>query len=58
MISKNVDIVAVFALLVGIFIWSEIRQSVWVQIMKGRPLRVEQISVRVPEPPPVPIIFK
>ena len=59
MISKHVDIVAVLALLLGILIWSEVRQSVWVQLMKGRPhVEVEQISIRVPEPPPVPIVFK
>jgi|tagenome__1003787_1003787.scaffolds.fasta_scaffold9440711_1 hypothetical protein len=59
MISKHVDIIAVVALLLGILIWSEARQSVLVQIIKSRPhLTVDHISVRVPEPPVVPIVFE
>ncbi len=59
MISKHVDILAVVALLLGILIWSEARQSVLVQMIKNRPhLRVERINIRVPEPPVVPIVFE
>jgi hypothetical protein len=59
MISRHVDILAVMALLFGILICSEIRQSVWARMLQGRTrLRVEQISVRVPEPPVVPIVFQ
>ena len=59
MIAKHVDIVAVLALLLGILVSSEARQSIWVHVVKGRPhLRVEQISVRVPKLPAVPIVFK
>jgi hypothetical protein len=59
MISKHVDIVAVVALLLGMLICSEARQSFWIYVVNRRPhLRVEQISVRVPDPPVVPIVFK
>lgn len=59
MIAKHVDIVAVVALLLGILIWSEARQSVAVQMIKNRPgMKVEHITVRVPEPPVVPIVFE
>lgn len=59
MISKHIDVVAVFALLLGILVFSELKNSVWIRMMQ-RPahLRVEQISVRVPEPPVVPIVFE
>jgi len=59
MISRHVDILAVLALLLGILVWSEVRQSVLVQIIKSRPrLRVERISVNLPEPPVVPVVFE
>jgi hypothetical protein len=59
MISRHVDILAVLLLLLGILVWSEVRQSVLVQIIKSRPhLRVERISVRLPEPPVVPVVFE
>jgi len=58
-ISKHVDIVAVVALLLGILIWSEARQSVIVQIIKNRQrVRVERIRVSVPAPPVMPIVFE
>lgn len=59
MIVKHVDIIAVVALLLGILIWSEAQQSVLIQMVKNRArLRVEHITVRVPEPPVMPIIFE
>ena len=59
MISRHVDILALVLLLLGILIWSEVRQSVWVQMMKAPArVRVEGIDIRVPEPPVVPIVFE
>jgi len=59
MISRHVDILAVFLLLLGILVWSEVRESVWVEMMKapGR-VTMERIDIRVPEPPVVPIVFE
>jgi hypothetical protein len=56
MIAKHVDIVAVLALLLGILICSEIRNSLWVHFIPR--VRAEQITVRIPEPPVVPIVFE
>lgn len=59
MIAKHVDILAVLALLLGMLICSEVRQSFWAQIIKGRSnVSIEQISIRVPDPPAVPIVFR
>jgi hypothetical protein len=58
MISRHVDIIAVIALLLGILIWSEARQSYWVYVVNRRPMKVRQIFIRLPEPPVVPIVFK
>ncbi len=57
--SKHVDVVAVLLLLLGILVWSEVRQSVLFRMMKT-PLRmrVEQIDIRIPEPPVVPVVFE
>lgn len=59
MISRNIDIIAIGALLLGILIVSEVRKSIWVQVMKDPArLRIKHVYVQVPEPPVVPIVFK
>jgi len=59
MISRHVDVVAVLLVLLGMLVWSEVRQSVWFHMMKAPKLiRVEPIATRVPEPPVVPIVFE
>jgi len=59
MISRHIDILAVFLLLLGMLVWSEVRQSMWFQMIKAPTrLRLEQIDIRVPEPPVVPVVFE
>jgi hypothetical protein len=59
MISRHVDIVAVLLLLLGIAVWSEVRQSIWFDMINApKRMRVERIDIRIPEPPVVPVVFE
>jgi hypothetical protein len=59
MISKNIDIVAVFALLLAMLISATIRDSVWTRFSTHQPrVKVERIHVEVPQPPIVPIVYE
>jgi hypothetical protein len=59
MISKHIDLFAVLFLLLGILVWSEVRQSVLLQMVKvPARVRVKQISVHMPQPPVMPVVFK
>ena len=59
MMSKHVDIIAVAALLMGLAIYTHVRQAIVWKVMNQRRTIMIDRMLKIPAPPPIPsLVFR